>query len=370
MLSDLRLAFRQLLKSPGFALTAIVTLALGIGANAVVFSVMNALILRPVNLPSAQNLYMVQRFQYPSQSYPDYWICAIVIRGSTTLDPLTEIIGPVGVDTGGNPTTAWPYLASGNYFDGLGVQPYLGRFFHASDDKGQNSAPYVVLSYEYWQSFFHERRWLVGRTVGINKHLIHDHRRRAAHPFAAPSCFSHRRFGFPLSNNLLLRAATTLKYRGNHSPMVVGHLKQGVTPAEATAGPERHSRMVLQDLSQRRRRSEIHAGASRSRRRHARRSGARVHGRLDAAYRAHSSGGLREPGQPVRGARSRSCQRYGASPRARIEALLILRRLLTEAMLVSAGRRCDRTGGGVAHSAPAQCLATHSRYPHQRPREP
>jgi multisubunit Na+/H+ antiporter MnhB subunit len=68
MFTDLKYAMRQLAKSPGFALTAIVTLALGIGANAVVFSVLNALVLRPVNVPNAQNLYMVQRFQYPSQS--------------------------------------------------------------------------------------------------------------------------------------------------------------------------------------------------------------------------------------------------------------------------------------------------------------
>src|ERR1039457_2136978 len=72
MFSDLKLAVRKLGKSPGFALTAIATLALGIGANAVVFSVLNALILRPVNVPHAQNLYTVQRYKYPSQSYPDY----------------------------------------------------------------------------------------------------------------------------------------------------------------------------------------------------------------------------------------------------------------------------------------------------------
>src|ERR1700678_766058 len=72
MKSDLRIAFRKLWKSPGFALTAIVTLALGIGANAVVFSVLNALVLRPVNVPHAENLYLVQRGQYPSQSYLDY----------------------------------------------------------------------------------------------------------------------------------------------------------------------------------------------------------------------------------------------------------------------------------------------------------
>ena len=61
MLTDLKVALRQLRKSPGFAVTAILTLALGIGANAVVFSILNALILRPVKVPNAQNLYTVQR---------------------------------------------------------------------------------------------------------------------------------------------------------------------------------------------------------------------------------------------------------------------------------------------------------------------
>ena len=127
MTNDLKVSLRQLRKSPGFAVTAILTLALGIGANAVVFSVLNAVVLRPVKVPHAQNLYMVQRFQYPSQSYPDY----VDLRDrNRTFESLVmyDIMGPVGVDTGGNPSTAWPYLASGNYFDALGIQPYLGRF--------------------------------------------------------------------------------------------------------------------------------------------------------------------------------------------------------------------------------------------------
>jgi len=72
MTKDLRIAFRQLRKAPGFTITAILTLALGIGANAVAFSMLNAVVLRPVNVPNAQNLYMVQRAHFPSQSYPDY----------------------------------------------------------------------------------------------------------------------------------------------------------------------------------------------------------------------------------------------------------------------------------------------------------
>src|SRR5580700_3425972 len=111
LIRNLKFAFRQLWRARSFTVTAILTLALGIGANAVVFSVLNAVVLHPVNVPNAQNLYMVQRFQYPSQSYPDY----LDLRDKNrTFESVVgyNIIGPVGVDTGGNPTTAWPYMAT------------------------------------------------------------------------------------------------------------------------------------------------------------------------------------------------------------------------------------------------------------------
>jgi predicted permease len=233
MFNDLKLAMRKLAKTPGFVLTAIVTLALGIGANAVVFSVLNALVLRPVNVPHAQNLYTVQRFKYPSQSYLDY--LDLRDRNRTFESLVTfELIGPVGVDTGGNPTSAWPYLTSGNYFDALGIQPYLGRFFHASDEKGMNSAPYVVLSYAYWNSYFHGDAGVVGRMVEINKH-----------PFTvvgvAPPAFRGTELFFspaiwiPIIEQPVIMGQDTLQYRGNHGPFVVGRLKPGVTPAQATA---------------------------------------------------------------------------------------------------------------------------------------
>ncbi len=233
MLTDLRYAFRQLLKSPGFALTAIVTLALGIGANAVVFSVLNALVLRPVNVPHAENLFMVQRFQFPSQSYLDY----VDLRDKNrTFESFIafNIIGPVGVDTGGNPSTAWPYTASGNYFDSLEIQPFLGRFFHASDEKGKSSAPYVVLSYAYWNSYFHADRGVVGKTVSINKHPftilgVAPQAFRGTELFFAPA------FWVPLVEQPDVQGSDNLQYRGNHSLFVVGRLKPGVTTTEATA---------------------------------------------------------------------------------------------------------------------------------------
>ena len=232
-MSDLKFAVRQLMKSPGFTLMAIVTLALGIGANAVVFSVLNALVLRPVNVPSAGNLYMVQRFTYPSQSYPDY---KDLRDRNRTFESLVsfQIIGAVGVDTGGNPTEAWPYLATGNYFDALGIQPYLGRFFHASDEKGINSAPYVVLSYAYWRSHFLSSPRVVGQTIDVNKHPftiigVAPEGFRGTELFFAPALW------MPMVEEPLLMGSNDLQYRGDHSPWVVGRLRPGVTVAQATA---------------------------------------------------------------------------------------------------------------------------------------
>jgi len=232
MTNDLRFALRQLKKSPGFALTAILTLALGIGANAVVFSVLNALVLRPVNVPNAQNLYMVQRSQFPSQSYLDY--IDLRDRNRTFASMVTfNIMGPVGVDTGGNASTAWPYLASGNYFDALGIQPYMGRFFHAADEHGKNSAPYVVLSYAYWHGHFHDDAGVVGRTVAINKHQftiigVAQPAFRGTELFFAPAMW------IPMVEQPTVEGNDQLQYRGNHSDWVVGRLKPGVTPAQAT----------------------------------------------------------------------------------------------------------------------------------------
>ena len=153
---------------------------------------------------------MVQRFQFPSQSYPDY--LDLRNRNRTFESLMTfEIIGPAGIDTGGNPSTAWPYLASGNYFDTLGVQPYLGRFFHASDEKGDNSAPYVVLSYAYWHSHFHDDTGVVGRTIAINKHPFTDHRRSASPASAARSCSSPRPCGFPSSKQPTVEGYNSLQ---------------------------------------------------------------------------------------------------------------------------------------------------------------
>jgi predicted permease len=232
MTSNFTIALRKLRKSPGFAMTAILTLALGIGANAVVFSVLNAVVLHPVKLPHSDRLYMVQRFQSPSQSYLDY----IDLRDKNrSFDSLVyfNIIGPVGVDMGRTASTAWPYLASGNYFDELGIQPYLGRFYHAVDEHGKNSAPYVVLSYAYWHGHLHADPGIVGQTIGINKNQltiigVAPPDFRGTELFFAPAMW------IPIVEKPLIEGHDSLQWRSDHFGDIEGVLKPGVTPAQAT----------------------------------------------------------------------------------------------------------------------------------------
>lgn len=238
MKADLRLAFRQLCNAPGFAVTAVLTLALAIGANAVVFSVLNALVIRPLNVPHPESLFMVERYfgadSTPSQSYPDY----LDLRDRNhSFESLVsdDIQGGVGLDTGGgNASVVWPYLVSGNYFDSLGIQPYLGRFIHASDEHGKNSAPYIVLTYAYWHSHFNSDPRAVGRTVQINKHPftivgVAPRDFRGTELFFAPDLWA------PLVDLPQIGGWDPLDERGDHFTWIVGHLKPGVTPSAATA---------------------------------------------------------------------------------------------------------------------------------------
>ena len=238
MNADIRLALRQLRKAPGFAVTAVLTLALAIGANAIVFSVLNALVLRPLNVPHPENLFMVERVYgsdtTPSQSYLDYRDLRDMNRSFDALVSY-DIEGGVGLDTGsGNPAVVWPYMVSGNYFDALGIQPYLGRFIHASEEHGKNSMPEIVLSYALWHSRFNGDRAAVGRTVQINKHPftivgVAPPAFRGTELFFAPDLWA------PIVDTPQIHDWDSLEERGNHNDWVIGHLKPGVTPASATA---------------------------------------------------------------------------------------------------------------------------------------
>ncbi|HZR58983.1 MAG TPA: ABC transporter permease [Terriglobales bacterium] len=233
LLQDVRFALRMLRKSPGFTITAVLTLALAIGANAVVFSIMNAFILRPLNVPQAQSLYGLWRSSDGmSESYPDY----LDLRDRNhSFDGLVAYnMNAVGLDTGENPSAAWINETSGNYFDALGIQPYLGHFFHASDEHGPNSAPYIVLTHAYWHTHFQDDRNVLGRTVQVNKHpftIIGV----APPEFHGTLLFFNPDFFVPIVNHSQL-GQNDLNARGDRWVfMTMGHLKAGVTPAQAVS---------------------------------------------------------------------------------------------------------------------------------------
>ncbi len=232
---DLRYGVRMLKKNPGFTVVAVLTLAVAIGANAVVFSALNGLILRPLNVPHAESLYLTQRGsdKATNQSYPDY----LDLRDrNRSFDGLVAYnISQAGLDTGKNPSRAWVYEVSWNYFDVLEIQPYLGRVIHASDEHGPNSAPYIVLTYAYWHSHFQDDRGVVGRSVQLNKH-----------PFTivgvTPAGFSGSvlifspDFFVPIVNQEQVGGTNLLNDRGNRwLGSVMGRLKAGVTPRQAIA---------------------------------------------------------------------------------------------------------------------------------------
>jgi predicted permease len=232
---DVRFALRMLRKSPGFTAVAVVTLAVAIGANAVVFGVLNALILRPLNVPHAESLWGLERGtdRAVNQSYPDY--LDLRDRNRSFDDLAAYNVAPVGLDTGNNPTSAWILETTGNYFDALGIQPYLGRFFHAADEHGPNSAPYIVLTYAFWHTHFQDDRGVVGRIVQLNKHPF-TILGVAPAEFRGTLSFVFPDFWVPLVNQEQVEGVNALNARGNRGIlMVLGHLKAGATPAQAVA---------------------------------------------------------------------------------------------------------------------------------------
>jgi predicted permease len=235
LLGDVRFALRLLRKSPGFTAVAVVTLAMAIGANAVVFSVMDALILHPLNVPQSESLYQLMRGKGKDgfQSYPDY----LDLRDhNRSFDALVAYGATVaGIDTGANPTSAWVALVTGNYFDGLRLQPYLGRLFHASDEHGANSAPYIVLSYTYWHNHFQDDRGVVGRIVHVNR-VPFTVVGVTPPEFHGTLVFFYPDFFVPIVNQEQLEGKNNLDARGKRWVFsVLGHLKAGVTPDQAIA---------------------------------------------------------------------------------------------------------------------------------------
>jgi predicted permease len=171
-LADLRWAIRSLSRTQASSTIAILSLVFGIGANTAIFSLINALLLRTLPVPSPQELRFVAANPAEprvSWNYPDY--CAF--RDGTNL-PLAAASGvrSIGLQTseaaGEAAELAQSQFVTGNYFAVLGVRPEVGRLFNAADDRQLGAAPYAVLGYDYWRTRFAGDPRVVGRTVRVS----------------------------------------------------------------------------------------------------------------------------------------------------------------------------------------------------------
>jgi hypothetical protein len=154
LLLDVHFALRVLWKSPAFTLVALLTLTLGIGANVLVFGVVNAVLLRPLDVSDPQNLYQLRLRPWTlgkllTTSYPAFQDYR---QRNTTLSEIAGYDGYSGgrLSWGNSEKIVSGYSVTGNYFEMLGVQPELGRFIQSADEHGPNSAPYIVLSDSLW----------------------------------------------------------------------------------------------------------------------------------------------------------------------------------------------------------------------------
>lgn len=176
-IQDLRFGFRQLRRTPAFAVVAILTLALGIGANTAIFSVMNAVLLRALPGSNPDRLVYVHYRDQPERTeqtgYDDTSISQPVFEALRqehrvfhdlmAFVPLSA--GKIGLRFGNDLQQGRGDMVSGNFFSGLGVRPALGRTFTADDEK--NHAPVTVLSYAYWTSRFNRDTKVLGQTLYI-----------------------------------------------------------------------------------------------------------------------------------------------------------------------------------------------------------
>jgi putative ABC transport system permease protein len=178
---DIRYAFRQLLKSPGFAVVAVLTLALGIGANTAIYSLLDQALLRTLPVKDPGGLVQMRYtgsntghvgsygggdenyFSYPM--YRDLRDQNSVFSGLLATDEAS-----IGIQWHNQPDLVSGELVSGNYFDVLGVRPALGRLFVPSDDQVPEANPVAVLSFGYWQRRFGSDPQIVNQSILVNDH--------------------------------------------------------------------------------------------------------------------------------------------------------------------------------------------------------
>jgi len=237
LLKDIRFAFRRLLKSPGFTATAVISLALGVGANTAIFSLVNTAVLRPLPAHRPDRLYSLAvsgaggsmlAFSYPS--YKDFRD-----RSGDVLDGLFATrLTPISLSRGGEDNQRlWGYLVTGNYFDVLGVRPERGRAFTPEEDAAPLTHPVAVISHACWRHRFGADPNVVGREIVLN-----------GRPFrvvgVAPEGFSGTEVVYtpevwvPMMMQEWIEPGNAwLERRTTQNIFATGRLKDGVTPEQA-----------------------------------------------------------------------------------------------------------------------------------------
>jgi putative ABC transport system permease protein len=241
---DVQFGWRVLLRSPGFALIAIATLALGIGANTAIFSVAQSVLLRALRAPGVDRLMFVSR-GYPgapeglgggSFTYAAYHD---MLEMNQSFDSLAafQSFGALALTDGGEPVRVNINYVTPSYMDLLGARAKLGRLFHAEEDRYGDADPVIVLSYGFWQRQFAGAENIVGRTIHLNQQgfkvigVTADSFEDA--PVEADSGESVDAW-IPLG---LSQRLTGLSVPGDRMAAAIlwgiGHLKPGATPAQA-----------------------------------------------------------------------------------------------------------------------------------------
>jgi predicted permease len=170
---DVRYSLRMIAKAPGFAAIAILTLALGIGANTTIFSWINSALLNPVPGLARSSEVVSLTLSKPGDNpfpftYPDLEAMRTGQQSFTSIAACS--FAQMSLTGKGKPERVFGMLASANYFDVLGVRPILGRGFLTVEDEKPGGAPVAVISYRLWQTHFGANPNIVGQTIEINQH--------------------------------------------------------------------------------------------------------------------------------------------------------------------------------------------------------
>ena len=233
-LQDLRFALRQMRRSPGFAVTAVLTLALGIAANLIVFAVLDALVLRPIDVPRADK---VMTLAHTDQDYPIFSFPEVrdVRDGNSVFSAVAAItINNFGLEFNGVTRPVWGYQVSGQYFEVAGIKPFLGRLLQRADDDHPGASQAAVLSWSAWKSDFGADPDIVGKTLRLNKQ---PYTIVGVTPenFYGTEKFGQTELFVPMANQASLDEVNWLESRKDQNVYSIVRLKDGVTMPQVQA---------------------------------------------------------------------------------------------------------------------------------------